>query len=122
MLNLSCTWTRLQTGRATQFVGRAVLVISYNGGAHWIQPSDFARALCVMLPPLLPRQAQAKLLVERNTVQSLSAHYEDLKAAQAHLTNSYTQQQSTITRLREELDKVSCPGNRHTGCRQQNQA
>jgi hypothetical protein len=53
-------------------------------------------------------QAQAQLLVERNTVQSLSAHYEDLKAAQTHLNNSYNQQQATITRLREDLDRVSC--------------
>lgn len=39
-------------------------------------------------------------------MRSLSAHYEDLKAAQAHLTNSYSQQQATITRLREDLDRV----------------
>lgn len=52
-------------------------------------------------------QAQAQLLVERNTVQSLTAHYEDLKAAQTHLNNSYSQQQATITRLREDLDRVS---------------
>lgn len=51
-------------------------------------------------------QVQAKLLVEQNTVQSLTAHYEDLKSAQDHLANSYSQQQATITRLREDLDKV----------------
>jgi hypothetical protein len=55
-------------------------------------------------------QAQAKLLVEQNTVSSLTAHYEDLKAAQAHLANSYAQQQATINRLREDLDKVCVRG------------
>lgn len=55
---------------------------------------------------LLLMQVQAKLLVEQNTAQSLTAHYEDLKSAQDHLANSYSQQQATITRLREDLDKV----------------
>lgn len=53
-----------------------------------------------------PLQEHATLLVERNTVSSLSVHVEDLKESKAQLANALSQVEAHNNRLRSELDEV----------------
>jgi len=55
-------------------------------------------------------QEHANLLVEQNSVASLTAYNDDLKESRAQLANAVKQMEASSSRLRAELDQVGAAG------------
>lgn len=55
-------------------------------------------------------QEHANLLVEQNSVASLTAYNDDLKESRAQLANAVKQMEASSSRLRAELDQVGASG------------